>query len=194
MFTKKNLCIFMAVAIPVLACGPYFSNAILPGTRTFTSIPLASWNRELAKIKSTEKKYTNIKEVNKRGDLYKEFESAVKYYNLKSPEKILDEYKSVRERIEKHRKALKEVDSDEKVKFPKLLIPESLPEEYRLYLDGAINFYEGHLSIAKKKWTQLLQLPKNERLYRTIWARYMLAEISLGENEEEFLNQYKLLR
>lgn len=192
--TFKKICLIAAVAIPLIACGPYFPNTILPGLRSFQTIPLASWYSELDKIDPKNEKNESLKEVEKRGSLENEFLDALKYYKVENSEQVLEDYRSIRDRIEKYRKDLKTAKQSESVNFPRLLIPESLPEEFRLYLDGAVSYYEKQYTIAENRWKKLLELPKEKRLFRTVWARYMIAEVNMGTNPELWEKQYDLLR
>ena len=190
----KYLIIFLLILIPVFACGPYFAPTILPGIRKFSVIPLADFKSELKNI-DHQKKLKNLKDIKKRGKLKEEFIEAAKYYKLEYPELALKDYLEMRQRIEKYRKAKKNNVSDKDVKFPKMKVSNNIPKEYQLYLDGAINYYEGLNSIALKRWEALLNLPKKQRLYRTAWARYMIAEIRKSSmNIGAYLAENKLLR
>ena len=187
----KYFAIALLILIPVFACGPYFAPSILPGNRKFKVMLLAQFNEELASVKNKDHKNKALLEVDKRGNLEKEFSEALKYYKTPNKEKVLKEYLNIRKRIEEYRsKKL----SDKLIKFPKILLSNNLPKEYYLYLDGAINYYEGLHSIAIKRWKELLALPKNERLYRTVWARYMIAESYILTDYEAYLKQNELLR
>jgi len=187
----KYLIIFLIILIPVLACGPYFAPSILPGTRKFQVVLLAHFDKELDSIKDKKNKDKSLKEVDKRGDLEKEFKEALEYYKVSNKEEVLKEYLNVRNRIEKFRK---EKESDTEKKFPKILLSKNLPKEYYLYLDGAINYYEGLPTVAIKRWKELLNLPKKERLYRTVWARYMIADSHRYVDTEAYIKENELLR
>ena len=190
----KHTVIFLIVLIPVFACGPYFAPSILPGIRKFTVIPLADFDSELKKM-DHRKKLKHLKDIKKRGNLKEEFIEAAKYYKLEYPELALKDYLEMRQRIEKYRKAKKNNVSGKDLKFPKMKVSNNIPKEYQLYLDGAINYYEGLNTIALKRWNALLKLPKEQRLYRSTWARYMIAEIKKNSmNIEGYMAENKLLR
>ncbi len=121
----------------------------------------------------------------------KEFLEALEYYKVENKKECLKDYLELRTRIEEYR--IKKL-SDNDIKFPKILLSNKLPKEYYLYLDGAINYYEGLHSIAIKRWQELLKLPKKDRLYRTVWARYMIAESYRDHDFKAYLNQNELLR
>lgn len=70
-----------------------------------------------------------------------------------------------------------------------LALPESLPAEFRLCLEGeralltrgdsvlksVPGVYPAHVEKARRYWADLLALPEAERRHRTLWARYLLA-------------------
>lgn len=69
--------------------------------------------------------------------------------------------------------------------------PRSLPEEFRLYLCGAREYYLGNLALARSYWANVLALPIGERQFQSIPAAYMLARI--GTDLEADAN-YQLVR
>lgn len=52
--------------------------------------------------------------------------------------------------------------------------PASVPEEFRLYAEGADHFYHHRTADARKSWTALLALPEEQRRWRSLWAAWML--------------------
>lgn len=67
------------------------------------------------------------------------------------------------------------------------LVLKSIPKEFSLYLEGAIECRKGNKEKAQTLWKQLLALPKEERKYRSVWAAWMLARTA----EENPLQWYK---
>ncbi|MEM8996179.1 MAG: hypothetical protein AAGF23_15435 [Acidobacteriota bacterium] len=53
-------------------------------------------------------------------------------------------------------------------------IPEGLPAELRLYLEGAEAYRRGDFDRAAERWRALLELPADDRRERTVMAHYML--------------------
>jgi hypothetical protein len=190
MFSKRSI-ILLSLLIFLLACGPYFAPRILPGNRIYTSIPLASFSGELVAMDPKFSLPQNFKQVDDRTDFEKELVEALNYYGVKNVEAVTRFYMKIRKRIEDFRLVKKE---DASATFPKLLIPDGLPKEFDLYLDGAINFYEGNTVMALKRWRALLALPPKERLYRTVWARYMCAQVLQKSDSEAVATEYELLR
>lgn len=63
-----------------------------------------------------------------------------------------------------------------------LKVPEGLPSEFRLYLAGALAYYQGELSEARAHWKALLQLPEEARHYRSVMAAFMMAKTCPDED------------
>lgn len=72
----------------------------------------------------------------------------------------------------------------------KLSIPQDIPEEFRLYLRGAIAYHRGSIEEASTFWNKLLSLPSDQRHYRTVWAAFMLARIHEDDSPMEALRRY----
>lgn len=51
-----------------------------------------------------------------------------------------------------------------------------IPLEFRLYAEGAREFWKERIPQARAKWQELLELPENQRPYRSVWATWMLAK------------------
>ena len=100
-------------------------------------------------------------------------------------------YSAVREQL--HDATLQPAAQIQTEALASLQIPESLPAEFRhclegerqLLLDNAASgsrlpvpgVYSEHLEKARDHWKQVLQLPEEQRLHRTLWALYLLAAI-----------------
>jgi len=54
-----------------------------------------------------------------------------------------------------------------------------LPEEFSLYAEGAAYYHLGDFKRATVLWQALLDLPPEQRHYRSVWAAYMLGKASL---------------
>ncbi|PRQ03019.1 hypothetical protein ENSA5_19580 [Enhygromyxa salina] len=61
---------------------------------------------------------------------------------------------------------------------PALELPE-LPEEFRLYLEGARAWHRER-GQARSAFAAILELPADRRRYRSVWAAYMLARLDEG--------------
>jgi hypothetical protein len=65
--------------------------------------------------------------------------------------------------------------------------PQELPDDVKAYLDGARSFSEGDLDAARGAWKRLLELPADQRHWRSTWAAWMLFRAceagALGEQQ-----------
>lgn len=66
-----------------------------------------------------------------------------------------------------------------------------LPEEFELYLMGAMHYHCGEPVQAREQWLALLALPEERRHYRTTWASWMLARTD--DDAEAALKWYRSL-
>ncbi|MFA6242090.1 MAG: hypothetical protein WC655_14240 [Candidatus Hydrogenedentales bacterium] len=60
--------------------------------------------------------------------------------------------------------------------FSDALVFQVLPEEFALYCQGARAYHQGDMESAIREWRTLLDLPAEERQYRSTWAAYMIAK------------------
>jgi hypothetical protein len=70
-----------------------------------------------------------------------------------------------------------------------LEVPEGLPVEFKLYLLGTIEYYRGEWCFAQEYWERLLELPYEERRYRSTWAAYMTGRTALEVDREYALRR-----
>jgi len=56
----------------------------------------------------------------------------------------------------------------------KIPFPDGIPSEFRLYLEGAMAWFDGRTNEARGAWTAILQLPEADRRFKSTWANYML--------------------
>ena len=67
-------------------------------------------------------------------------------------------------------------------------IPAGLPEEFTLYLQGAVAWHQGDLDQARARWRAVLALPPAKRRHRSVWAAYMLGRshaVGAGSDADE---------
>ncbi|WOO39328.1 hypothetical protein [Rubellicoccus peritrichatus] len=74
-----------------------------------------------------------------------------------------------------------------------MTIPASLPTEFQHYLRGARDYYLGDIENARKHWQRLLELPPDERKYRSTWAMFMLAKTGEGKSVSRQFQQVREL-
>ncbi len=79
-------------------------------------------------------------------------------------------------------------------KFEPPVIPEQLPSEFAEYLRGAIFYHHQNFEKARKVWLDLLKYPKQQRLYRSTWAAFMIGKTLLKENPTDSVEWFQLVR
>ncbi|MBX7257515.1 MAG: hypothetical protein K1Y02_14225 [Candidatus Hydrogenedentes bacterium] len=74
------------------------------------------------------------------------------------------------------------------------LLPESLPDEFAFYARGASAFHKGDLEAAVREWKALLDLPEDNRHFKSTWAAYMIAKALLKTNPATSILYYTKIR
>jgi tetratricopeptide (TPR) repeat protein len=78
--------------------------------------------------------------------------------------------------------------------FPPLRIPQGLPDEFARYIEGAIAYHQGQLDVARVSWQKVLELPANQRHYRSTWAAFMIGRTYLAENPATAIRWFERVR
>ncbi len=73
--------------------------------------------------------------------------------------------------------------ADWRKKEPKLDLLADAPAEFAHYLRGADAWRRDDIRAARVEWQTILDLPVNERRYRSTWAAYMLGRVCLHDAE-----------
>ncbi|SHJ62205.1 hypothetical protein SAMN02745181_2200 [Rubritalea squalenifaciens DSM 18772] len=68
----------------------------------------------------------------------------------------------------------------------------AIPEEFSLYVEGAIAYRRKDIEKATKLWQELLKLPAEKRKYRSVWAAWMLARCD-KENSVQWYDEVEKL-
>lgn len=71
-----------------------------------------------------------------------------------------------------------------------LRAPTSLPAEFRLYLQGALDWYRGKLHAARMRWRSVLALPAVKRHWRSTWAAYMIGRSLLRQSPQRAMRWF----
>lgn len=71
---------------------------------------------------------------------------------------------------------------------------DSLPKEFGYYAEGAMYYNLGRFDHAVAAWQALLDLPPDERHYRTVWAAYMLGRALLYSDPEAAIPYFQMAR
>ena len=64
-------------------------------------------------------------------------------------------------------------------------VPGGLPDEFRLYAEGAVAWHSGDIDTARQRWEAVLALPAGQRRYRSTWAAFMLGRAAQGSADTE---------
>lgn len=93
--------------------------------------------------------------------------------------RIVDEYSDIRSSLSAY-VALAATDEARTASGQVLLevaFPDTIPKEFSIYLQGAIQYHTGNIAEATRIWESLFELPEAQRLNRSFWAAYMLGRV-----------------
>jgi tetratricopeptide (TPR) repeat protein len=101
-------------------------------------------------------------------------------------ERLMRDYVSARQLLATARRAADHArERGEPPPAPEVVLPD-LPDaialQYRLHLRGLVLWTQGDPDAARSAWTQLLELPADERRDRAAWAAYMLGRSFVGDD------------
>ena len=69
----------------------------------------------------------------------------------------------------------------------------NLPAEFNMYIDGAVKYHNDEFDSSIKIWKQLLEIPDNERKYKSVWAAFMIAKAYLSIHDTSNADSYFIL-
>jgi hypothetical protein len=184
LFHGRNLLLAglaLAVALwleprPTEACGPFFPNQLLlqPDSVALTA-PTADLLVELQRIgKHLVVPGLTLESID-AGDL----EAATARAERDDAELLLaaatpEERKATLTALDEMRAQMRAA--------PATAVVPALPDALRLYLEGAIAFRQGDQATARDRWEDVLDLPADERRFRSVWAAYMLGRSWAGHD------------
>lgn len=192
--------LFLAVAVNAGACVPDFPNRLLEnGDPAVLQAPTAIFQKEIGRVipRNTNTfggvwmSGANDLAIRKTIDLIdmQELQELIgKSGNTISADQIKS-YQAIREAIYDYYVALSKWDGAPKSdppRFTALPVPEGqgIPREFSQYLKGAVLWYQGQTNPAVKAWQALLNLPADQRQYRSTWAAFMLGKAMLKQGEQ----------
>jgi hypothetical protein len=76
--------------------------------------------------------------------------------------------------------------------FP--MLPDAIPAEFSLYLQGAHAFHGGESVVAQGCWREILALPAEQRRFRSTWAAFMLGKAAMTVAPEEARRRFRETR
>jgi hypothetical protein len=172
----------------LLPCGPFLPGSTLgEGQQGLNRIPELNFLKELARtLNTTNLTYNSTSPLSNatntlNADLT-DLKTALSQITPSIPpstqHQLLQEYTAQRTQIHRPLNTDSTLYPDTnlppRITNSKLPAPKGLPREFTLYFDGAVAWHQANLPQARKAWSQLLQLPENDRRYRSTWAVFML--------------------
>lgn len=198
---------FWVAPVPALACGPYFPNSLLSeGDEALFAAPTASFIRELDRM-NTKVPFTHVGApafatragMNAWTVELEKLALAARLENADTTaderEQVVKAYGNTRakltqfivawdgwvnapgDRFEEGSDATERTNSEPEPPFPSIAVPTGIPQEYALYLEGAIAWHNPALkdkSAARRSWERVLELPPKERQDKSAWAAFMI--------------------
>jgi len=199
------------------SCGPYFDDAYLVrgSKESFLSIPEGDFLYELEKIVGHKKKVAGKVDVyeNTADSDVLELEEVLAEMNIPEDKrsKAVASYADARSQILYMLKSypfernwgwyggsFRNHESGESTYFglrPDFKFADEIPDEFVLYLKGAIEYHSNEFEMAIEIWKELLQLPEDKRQYRSVWASFMIGKAYLSmRNSKESIDYFEKTR
>jgi tetratricopeptide (TPR) repeat protein len=197
------LAVAACVALPgdAHACGPHFPNTIISSDAAIKTMPAGGFESMIRQIPidpPVEFKAVSPENYWRRND-ERELTVKVDLADLKAAlaESSLPEqaaaaaykaYAAKRTAIEAHLSG----PQPQRPPLPDAELTTAIPEEFREYLAGAIAWYGGNADEAGKHWQAILDMPAEQRRWRSTWAAFMLAK--LAETDAEKIAGFRKVR
>jgi tetratricopeptide (TPR) repeat protein len=78
--------------------------------------------------------------------------------------------------------------------WPQIHVPKELPAEFAYYLRGAIAYHRGRVQWARTAWQRVLNLPPEQRHYRSTWAAFMIGKTCLQDDPSKTAGWFARVR
>lgn len=186
----------LALASASLACGPEFPNSYydMPEHQLLRA-PEGSFTAEIARIATEVKLRFTVPPKDERPPLEVELaglRSALAAQGVRGTEgrEIEAGYEQFRQALDAwaNRNASDDVRRKPAEPFEEEL-PKNLPAEFSHYLLGAVSWHAGEWEDARRLWQSVLELPQEQRRYRSTWAAFMLGRASLMIAEKRYASE-----
>jgi hypothetical protein len=187
-------CCVALTATAVLACGGYDDDSILDSTREeFLAMPSASFANEISRLSLPKTRFRHVERIKvdewtrqRHADHSLDADlrdiSAAMGLGEKNHDwhDVLDNVKQVRSTVLEFHQALEQKRPGGRlehapIKLPEIEISRRLPAEFSLYLHGWKEYQFNRPENARKHLQGLLELPAEQRTYRSVWAAYLIA-------------------
>lgn len=181
------ICLGIFLSVRISACGPWIPESyVLRNDELFYAPPETGFAAEL--------RYLLPADINERAVLSRRdaggpetiltLQTELRELQIPGEEKdaLLAEYRRIRGLLNDIKNRGPGLKDEDKNALENLSIPQGIPEEFRLYLEGARAFYLKNMEKAAIHWEAVLALPENQRRHQSVASAYMLARSS-GEYE-----------
>jgi hypothetical protein len=198
--------------MPLLACGPSFPNSYLIWGNEYqlTMMPRPTFSAEVADAVRREygidgtlacrhgSRWVHTLKADK-ADL--EAALAARGVGESERKRIIESYGELRVAIKQHADGWQGDSEYRRIRsatgFPLSLHDQllcELPSEFAIYVRGAAAYKVGDDVTAHEHWIKLLELPKDERHYRSTWAAFMLGKMAIKHRPKEAVRRFVQLR
>jgi len=204
-----SITLIAAVAAPVPACGPFFPETYLADgrERDILAMPEADFLSELRRLAGPatvesfygKRGWSHTLEVDVR-----DLEKALRERGMREGAvgETADAYRSMRNRMGSSPEEVKTRDAGgggasvgagfDLIPYEGLL--SDLPLEFRIYVRGAAAWAGGRRDEAVRQWRSLLDLPREERRYRSVWAAFMIGRALMDDRPDEAVSAFEKAR
>jgi hypothetical protein len=194
---RNNLIVLaLLLAAPVAcACSPNFPNSLIQDDSEVLASPPADFLYELEQIPlATRPTFKYIKRSTTEAEVQ---DLTAALHGAPDAQRTIDAYTKLRAQIDAYLAAQNGNDASQPLLAPKPLevtIPSGLPEEFLRYIRGAIAYHNGKFTRAISLWKTVLDLPADQRRYRSTWATFMIARASMNEQPGEAIRFFEETR
>ncbi|MBI1178125.1 hypothetical protein GC207_11885 [bacterium] len=200
----------LLVVTSLFACGPFFPNWLLDeGEPGMLSSPRLLFSLELQRLRGLRSASfktvttTNDHPIETLNAEVMDLDQALRSKNTSDDERerIVLAYQSERERLNKLRAQISEwrawdtaTQAESSPNWEQPQIPDGLPREFAGYFQGAIEFVSGRTNEARFVWEQVLNLPAEERHFRSVWAAFMLGKLDVDTDPVSAIKRFREVR
>ncbi len=204
--------ICFASIFDVVACGPFFPNWMLTDTDSqMLDAPWASFSRELIRMQPSNPaftakppKYCFCETLETLGAELDDLRAALKMAKMPEGEidAVVSSHRQEREKIDIYPSENNSCDFELRPsvsapsRFPGAVpaVSAGLPKEFAYYFRGCIAWHGGDFAGARKIWLELLELPPEERIFKSTWAAYMVAKSFEEDDPKQAIAYFQMVR
>jgi tetratricopeptide (TPR) repeat protein len=189
------LAIILLTAQIVCACSPDFPNSLIDNDSEVLAPPPADFLYELRQIPPSSKPpFRYIKRSTTEAELQ---DLAEALRGSPDAARTIETYTKLRGEIDAFLNARDANDAAQPLLPPRPLdvtIPPGLPEEFLRYVRGAVAYHNGKTARAISLWRTVLDLPVEQRRYRSTWATFMIGRALMSEKPDEAIRYFEQAR